>query len=117
ETDLPLVEHLVGLSFEYRGTAGADGSDFIELAPAILSDGPWSEDALHRRFDIDLLRVREVLVRLRFESGAVSMPGSRPAWFMHAGASAASDRFVPDAQLELHVALRNAKTPDPVSQP
>jgi hypothetical protein len=116
ETDLPVVEHLVGLSFEYRGTPGAPESELIDLTPSILSDGPWSEDALHRRFDIDLLRVREVLVHLRLESTLPSMRGGATAWFIHPGPSRASERFVPDTQIELHVALRKMM-PAPVPTP
>ena len=109
QTDLPVVEHVVRLSFEYFGDSLAPGAALVRLDPAILTDGPWSDDRSHRRFDLDLLRVRQVRVRLRVESTDASLRGPAGALFVHAGTSSAPERFVPDEEIELHVALRNVK--------
>jgi hypothetical protein len=88
-SDLPMLDHLVRLSFDYFGPATA-GGPLVRLEPATLVDGPWIEDAAHRMFDADLLRVREVRAQLRLE-------GTDP--LLH--------RLVPDAEIVLHMAIRN----------
>jgi hypothetical protein len=88
-SDLPMLDHVVRLSFDYFGPATA-GGPLVRLEPATLVDGPWIEDAAHRMFDADLLRVREVRALLRLES---TDPLLR--------------RFVPDAEIVLHMAVRN----------
>jgi len=88
-SDLPLLDHVVALSFDYFGRAGA-ADPLTRLDPATLVDGPWAEDAAQRMFDTDLLRVREVRILLRLES---TDPLLR--------------RLVPDEEVVLHVALRN----------
>ncbi len=58
-SDVPVVSHVVRLSFEYYGAAGDP------LPPATLQDGPWFPDAGDRaRFDVDLLHIRRVGVVL-----------------------------------------------------
>jgi type II secretory pathway pseudopilin PulG len=82
QTDLPVVDHVASLAFEYFG-------DAVTLDPAILTDGPWRRDASGRRtFDADLLRIRAVGVTLRVRS-------------------ALGARLVPDMEIRFHVALRN----------
>jgi hypothetical protein len=88
-SDLPMLDHVVRLSFDYFGTTTA-GGPVVRLQPAVLADGPWIEDAAHRTFDADLLRVREVRARLRLES---TDPLLR--------------RLVPDEEIVLHMATRN----------
>jgi type II secretory pathway pseudopilin PulG len=88
-SDLPMLDHVVRLSFDYFGPATASGP-LVRLEPATLLDGPWIEDSAHRRFDADLLRVREVRALLRLES---TDPLLR--------------RLVPDEEIVLHIAMRN----------
>lgn len=88
-SDLPMLDHVVRVSFDYFGPATAAGP-LVRLEPAMLVDGPWIEDAAHRRFDADLLRVREVRALLRLE-------GTDP--FLR--------RLVPDEEIVLHMATRN----------
>src|SRR5262245_40689750 len=88
-SDLPMLDHVVGLSFDYFGPATASGP-LARLEPATLVDGPWIADAAHRVFDADLLRVREIRALLRLES---TDPLLR--------------RLVPDEEIILHVAMRN----------
>jgi len=88
-SDLPMLEHVVRLSFEYFGPA-TTGGPLVRLEPATLVDGPWIEDAARRMFDADLLRVREVRASLRLES--------TDPWLR---------RLVPDEEIVLHMAMRN----------
>lgn len=88
-SDLPMLDHVVRLSFDYFGTATA-GGPVVRLEPAALADGPWIEDSAHRVFDADLLRVRAVRVLLRLES--------TDPWLR---------RLVPDAEIVLHMAMRH----------
>ena len=88
-SDLPMLDHVVRLSFDYFGPATASGP-LIRLEPATLVDGPWIEDAAQRMFDADLLRVREVRATVRLES---TDPLLR--------------RLVPDEEIVLHIAMRN----------
>jgi hypothetical protein len=88
-SDLPMLDHVVRLSFDYFGPA-TTGGPLVRLEPATLIDGPWIEDAAHRIFDADLLRVREVRALLRLES---TDPLLR--------------RLVRDAEIVLHMAMRN----------
>ena len=91
-SDLPMIDHVVQLAFDYFGPASAAGTALIRYDPGVLADGPWIEDAAHRRFDADLLRVSEVRIALRLEATAVSLR-----------------RLVPDEDVVLHVALRNSR--------
>jgi len=88
-SDLPMLEHVVRLSFDYFGSS-TTGGPLVRLDPATLVDGPWIEDAAHRTFDADLLRVREVRALLRLES--------TDPWLR---------RLVPDTEIVLHMAMRN----------
>lgn len=88
-SDLPLLDHVVRLSFEYFGL-DIPGLSLVSLPPAALVDGPWTQDRQGRVFDADLLRVREVRILLRLEA---TDPLLR--------------RFVPDEQMVVHVAVRN----------
>src|SRR5207244_4453649 len=72
-SDLPMVEHVVGLTFEYFGPVSPADQSLVRFDPGILADGPWSEDASHRRFDTDLLRVSEVRIDIRLEATASSL--------------------------------------------
>jgi type II secretory pathway pseudopilin PulG len=109
-TDLPVIEHVVGLAFDYFADPEADSPAvaLIKLDPAILTDGPWLKDASGRFFDRDVLRIRRVHVRLRLESADPSLRGPAGALFVHGGFSNAVGRFVPDQEIEMHVAPRNA---------
>jgi hypothetical protein len=91
-SDLPIIDHVVRLAFDYFGPASLPGTPLVRLDPGILVDGPWSEDASHRRFDTDLLRISEVRIDIRIEASAPSLR-----------------RLVPDEEIVLHVALRNSR--------
>ena len=88
-SDLPMLDHVVALSFDYFGFS-EPGGPLVRLDPATLVDGPWSDDIAPRVFDTDLLRIREVRILLRLES---TDPLLR--------------RLVPDEEIVLHVATRH----------
>ena len=85
ESDVPLADHVTGLSLEYFGEDGAP------FTPAMFQDGPWFPDETDRnRFDTDLLRIRRVRVTLRVQ------PMSRGL-----------RRLLPDREIRFDVAPRN----------
>lgn len=90
-SDLPMIDHVVRLTFDYLAPASVAGTALVTVDPATLVDGPWTEDATHRRFDMDVLRICEVRISLRLQATA---PSLRP--------------LVPDDEMVLHVALRNS---------
>lgn len=91
-SDLPMIDHVVRLAFAYFGPAADPGTALVRFDPGVFLDGPWMEDASHRRVDADLLRISEVRIALRLEATA-----------------AALRRLVPDEDVVLHVALRNSR--------
>ena len=90
-SDLPMIDHVSRLAFDYFGSQSLPGTALIRLDPGTFVDGPWMEDATHRRFDRDLLRVSEVRILIRVEATAPSLR-----------------HLVPDEETVLHVALRNS---------
>ncbi|HEY3092397.1 MAG TPA: hypothetical protein VGJ52_04845 [Vicinamibacterales bacterium] len=88
-SDLPMVEHVVDLAFEYFGPDAA-GAALVRIDPGTLVDGPWTEDASRRRVDADVQRIRDVRVVITLEATAPSLR-----------------RLVPDERITFDVALRN----------
>lgn len=101
----PVADHVVGLAFEYFGHP-SDGP--APLAPSILTDGPWrpGENAPNR-FDVDLLRVRTVAVRLRIESASAALRGPAGVLFSRAGTARSGNRFLPDLEFSFRVSPKN----------
>ena len=108
-TDLPAVEHVVGLAFEYFGDTTSTGGPLATLDAGQLTDGPWLEDASRRRYDADLLHVRQVGIHLRLESSDASTRGQTGMLFLHGGTLRTAERFVPDDDIVLGVAVRNLR--------
>jgi hypothetical protein len=101
-TDLPVVDHVVKLQFEYFRD---DGSP---LVPAELQDGPWVPDEPDGfMFDEDLLKIRRVQVLLRVQAALESMRALPGRLFAHGGSSTSAERYLPDLELRFDVALRN----------
>ena len=90
-SDLPMIDHVVGLTFEYMAPSSIAGSSLVIVDPGTLADGPWAEDATLRRYDTDVLRICEVRVHLRLQATAPSLR-----------------RFVPDDEVVIHAAVRNS---------
>ena len=133
-TDTPVVDEVVGLTFEYWGdpvspssprplngtanclydTAGApiggtvlptQGATLAALPLAMFTDGPWCGDG-ENRFDADLLRIRRVRVRLRLQVPNDMLRG-QTADFAHGGRSRSASRRVPDYTVSVDVTPRN----------
>jgi len=134
--DVPVVDHVVSLAFEYFGDprpptstapleestclfeAGdpptprlavlGDGPELIALTAAQLTDGPWCPDAASSdRWDADLLRIRRVAATLRVEAAAASLRGPASALFMRGGTSRGGHSWVPDIEVHFDVSPRN----------
>ena len=102
ETDLPVVDHVVKLEFEYFG------EDRMPLDPATLQDGPWEpDDTDPSRFDADLLDIRRVRVTLRVQAARAALRGPAGMLFMHGGTAASSERYLPDREIRFDVSPRN----------
>ncbi len=135
QTDVPVVDNVVGLSFEYLGdpdppvrpkpalgTANclydasgnvlpglsrlsAQGGSLAELPLPILNDGPWC-GAGDTRFDADLLRIRAVRVRIRLQAGQAAHRSTGTEYAVP-GSSRSAQRSVPDFSAAFVVAPRN----------
>ena len=122
-TDVPVLDNVVALSFQYFGSPSAplrelssgqvtcpdrsrswSGSQ-SQLLQGVLTDGPWCG---HRPlFDIDLFRVYRVRVKLRLQASAAEHRGSDRQLFARPGPAVDCTRFVPDATVRFDVALRS----------
>jgi hypothetical protein len=133
--DVPLVDNVVGLTFEYFGdpnpplapkppagvanclydAAGnyvglpvlmpTDGS-LAPLPGAMLNDGPFCGGG-STQFDADLLRVRKVRVTLRVQVGDKTLRGLDTAFWRNPGTSAGAEKAVPDYAVTFEVTPRN----------
>ncbi len=93
---------------EPRLTDLAPGStNLVPLTPEMLTDGPWCPGpAILGRFDADLLRIRQVRVRLRVQAAPKMLRGTG-ALFMKGGNAKGGEMWVPDQELRFEVAPRN----------
>ena len=135
-SDIPLVDNLVGLQFEYFGdvnpptlpkpppgvanclydAAGnytaampvlaADEGSLAALPAAMLTNGPWCGSGTNE-FDADLLRIRKVRVTMRMQVAARALRGSNPLLFASPGSQTRSDSVVPDYFVRYEVTPRN----------
>jgi type II secretory pathway pseudopilin PulG len=100
--DVPVVDHVIALSFVYA----ADGG--VTLDASSLADGPWLPDGADaERWDADLARVRTIAVTLRVQSAIAALRGPAGTLFMHAGTASAGRRWAPDVVARFTVAPRN----------
>lgn len=80
----------------------------VEIAPALVMDGPWCPDpAARNRFDADLLRIRRVRFVLRVQAAVSALRGPAGRLFANGGLARAAGRMVPDLELPFDVAPRN----------
>jgi len=134
ETDTPVVDNVVGLSFDYFGdphpplrpkppvgvgnclydaagnpnplpTFSADWGELASLPLSMLSDGPWCGGS-GTLFDVDLLRVRAIRVTLRIQATAAGLRGTGLG-FARPGQSHDSSRYLPDLQATFLIAPQN----------
>jgi hypothetical protein len=86
---------------------GADGA-LVEIAPSLLTDGPWCPDAAAGyRFDADLFRIRRVRFTLRVQTPLTSLRGPAGPLFSNGGTARAGGRYVPDMEIQMDVTPRN----------
>lgn len=134
-TDIPVVDDVVGVAFEYFGDPwpprapkppdgvanclfdasgspvpgmallATQGASLAPLPLAMFSDGPWCGDG-DNRFDADLLRIRMVRVTLRVQVGNDMLRGVSSD-FAVAGMSRSAARSLPDYAIRFDVSPRN----------
>jgi hypothetical protein len=113
QSDLPVSDNVVNLSFEYFGDAvpRVANADLIKLSAAELTDGPWRPDAgAAGRYDADLLRVRRIAIKLRVQAAA-RFRGPTGPLFMRGGTSSRSEHSVPDHEIRFDISPRNVNLP------
>jgi type II secretory pathway pseudopilin PulG len=133
--DLPIVDNVVALKFEYFGdpnppmqpeppkdqanclydaahnyvglpTLTADEGSLAALPANMLTDGPMCGGG-NNAFDADLLRVRKVRVTMRVQVANPALRGSDTAFFKNPGTSRGGEKFVPDYNVSFEVSPRN----------
>jgi hypothetical protein len=123
-TDAPVLDDVVGLSFQFFGVQPqADGQQsaahscadgvvvadvsrpLAELTAGELTDGPWCRERY--RFDVDLLRVRRVGVRIRLQAAAAEYRGQDARLFARPGSALGLERSVPDVSIQFDVVPRH----------
>jgi hypothetical protein len=94
--DVPVLDHVVGLAFDYG------------IAPAELTDGPWRPDAASAdRWDVDLLRIRTIGVTVRLEAALTGLRGPAGVLFANGGTATNPHAWLPDQEIRFHVSPRN----------
>jgi hypothetical protein len=135
DNDVPLVDNVVDLKFEYFGdpnppvapkppageanclydaagnlnglaTLTPDDGSLAPLPAAILTDGPMCGGGTNQ-FDADLLRVRKVRVTMRVQVANPALRGLDTALFKNPGTSRGGERYVPDYNISFEVSPRN----------
>lgn len=102
-----VVDPASGAQVTRLAQLGPPGS-LTPLTQAQLTDGPWCPDAAHpNRYDADLLRIRQVRVRLRVQTGESALRGPAGTLFARGGQGQAGDRLVPDQEIRFDVSPRN----------
>ncbi len=107
ENCLYVVDPATGTQVSRLPSLGPEGA-LVGLSPAQLTDGPWCPHAAApNRYDADLLRVRQVRVTFRVQTGQSALRGPAGALFTRPGQGKAGDRLVPDQELRFDVTPRN----------
>lgn len=133
--DVPLVDNVVDLRFDYFGdinpplfpkpllgeanclydaagnyaglpTLAPDDGSLAVLTAAMLTDGPMCGGGTNA-YDVDLLRIRKVRMRMRVQAANPSLRGADTALFRNPGTSRGGEKFVPDYTISYEVAPRN----------
>ena len=134
ETDLPLVDDVVGLTFTYFANpdpntapqpptglgncvyaagdppvpllANLGGTTLAELTPSQLTDGPVC-GVSPNQFDGDLLRLQKVAVTIRVQVARADLRGDDPLQFANLGRASSGSAWVPDYTMRFQVTPRN----------
>lgn len=134
QTDVPLVDNVVDLRFEYfgdpqpprapkpaPGTANClydaagnylnlpvlnpDDGSLAVLTPTMLSNGPYCGGGSNQ-FDADLLRIRKLRVTLRMQAATASMRGGLDLQG-NVRQGAGGERYIPDYVVSFEITPRN----------
>jgi hypothetical protein len=135
QTDVPVVDDVVGVAFEYFGdpdpptrpkpppgeanclyaasgqllsgmpTLSGAGASLASLPLSMFVDGPWCGNGPNQ-FDADLLRIRTVRVTLRVQASPDWARASGPSYGV-AGTSRSALTSVPDLHVTFDVSPRN----------
>jgi len=134
-TELPVADHIVGLTFQYYGdpnpplqpkpvigvanclfdtsgnsvlpTLPSTSGSLVELTGAMLSDGPWCGVGGSSQFDADLFRLRKVRVTIRAEASDAQFRGTNSTLFVRPGTSQGGSHVIPDFAMTFEVSPRN----------
>ena len=134
ETDMPLVDDVVGLEFTYfanpdpsSAPAPADGlancvyaaaspptpllatlsaPTLTPLTQSQLTDGPTCGISPNQ-FDGDLLRVQKIGVAITVQVANAALRGDDPAQFQNTGSATSGQAWVPDYTMRFEVTPRN----------
>ena len=99
-----------GLHAPRLATLGSPG-ELVPLESGLLGDGPWCPDAsASGRFDADLLRLRQVRIRIRAEVAPRAMRAAAGTFFTRAGAASAGTQQSPDQEAVIDIVPRNLAT-------
>ncbi|MEW5984469.1 MAG: prepilin-type N-terminal cleavage/methylation domain-containing protein [Acidobacteriota bacterium] len=102
-----MVDPASGAQVPRLAQLGPPGS-LAALAPSQLTDGPWCPDGANpNRYDADLLRIRQIRVRLRVQTGEPALRGPAGTLYTRGGQGQAGDRLVPDQEIRFDVSPRN----------
>ncbi len=133
--DVPLVDNVVDLKFDYFGdinpplfpkpllgeanclydaagnyaglpTLAPDDGSLAVLTAAMLTDGPMCGGGTNQ-YDVDLLRIRKVRMTMRVQAANASLRGADTTLFRNPGTSRGGEKFVPDYTISFEVAPRN----------
>lgn len=103
---------VAGQQVSRLATLGTPGSGLVNLTASQLTDGPWCPNGTNsNRFDADLLRIREVRVALRVQTGNAGLRGQLTtgpdALFTNGGSAKSGSQLVPDQMIRFDVVPRN----------
>jgi hypothetical protein len=133
--DVPLVDNVVDLKFDYFGdinpprfpmpepgeanclydaagnyvnlpTLAPDDGSLATLTGAMLTDGPMCGGGSNQ-YDADLLRIRKVRMTIRVQATNPALRGADPVLFRNPGTSRGGEKFVPDYAISFEVTPRN----------
>jgi prepilin-type N-terminal cleavage/methylation domain-containing protein len=134
-TDVPVVDNVVGVLFEYFGdpnpplqpkppvgtanclydaagslvpglaTLTPQGGSLAPLPLSMLKDGPWCGSG-GNQYDADLLRIKKIRITVRVQASQAAMRGTG-ADFSVSGTSQSALRALPDYTLTFDVSPRN----------
>jgi hypothetical protein len=103
-SDVPLVDNVVAVAFEYFGSAPGGGGALVDLPLSNFTDGPW-RGVGSNRYDADLLRIRLVRVVIRVQASNPMLRGTSGSFAVPGQARGA--RTISDYTVRLDVSPRN----------